>query len=244
MADSQYTVFGGTLYPDSTSYRCDVVQNLIRVYYKEYAFALHDKDVYGEDDAKKWYSRHDTDFPHKFGEVKKPHIHWLIRTGSTTVNAVANRLGLSVNDVEFFTAPKNSGRVDLFKREFRYLIHLGYPDKYQYTANVIETNLSDADKYKLLEDKETSSQLFFELINIICEEGFTSELQLVRWLEKNQKYFNIAFARRSWISLQLQQNYMEQVRDLDDNSNYSPAVPFDPFPGQFVAQYGEQLKMK
>ena len=51
--------FQGILYPDSESYRCDDVLNVLKSTFPEFAYILHDKDV------------------DENGELKKPHIHWL-----------------------------------------------------------------------------------------------------------------------------------------------------------------------
>lgn len=114
MADKKYRSFAGTLYPDSESYDCEQLLSIIRSKFIDWAYILHDKDVYDN------------------GELKKPHIHWVGRATPRCLSVVSNFLGLPENDIEI---------VKNFDNMIQYLIHLNDIDKFQYSPDDVETNL-------------------------------------------------------------------------------------------------------
>ena len=98
--------FLGVLYPDSESYCCDDVLNLLKSTFPEFAYVRHDMD---------------TD---ENGELKKPHIHWVGRLKAARyLSALADDLGLPENMIE---------RCRSFDASIRYLVHADDPDKYRY----------------------------------------------------------------------------------------------------------------
>lgn len=116
MADKKFRSFAGTLYPDSESYDCETLLSTIRSKFIDWAYILHDKD---------------TDVN---GVLKKPHIHWLGRATPRCLSVVSNFLGLPENDIEV---------VKNFDNMVMYLIHLNDIDKFQYSPDDVETNLSN-----------------------------------------------------------------------------------------------------
>lgn len=116
MADKKFRSFAGTLYPDSVSYDCETLLSTIRSKFIDWAYILHDKDV----DEK--------------GELKKPHIHWVGRATPRCLSVVSNFLGLPENDIEV---------VKNFDNMVMYLIHLNDIDKFQYSPDDVETNISN-----------------------------------------------------------------------------------------------------
>lgn len=114
MADKKFRSFAGTLYPDSESYDCETLLSTIRSKFIDWAYILHDKDV------------------NENGELKKPHIHWVGRATPRCLSVVSNFLGLPENDIEV---------VKNFDNMVMYLIHLNDIDKFQYSADDVETNL-------------------------------------------------------------------------------------------------------
>ena len=116
MADKKFRSFAGTLYPDSESYDCETLLSTIRSKFIDWAYILHDKDV---DDK---------------GELKKPHIHWVGRATPRCLSVVSNFLGLPENDIEICKS---------FDNMVMYLIHLNDIDKFQYSPDDVETNLSN-----------------------------------------------------------------------------------------------------
>lgn len=116
MADKKFRSFAGTLYPDSESYDCEHLLSVIRSKFIDWAYILHDKD---------------TD---ENGVLKKPHIHWVGRATPRCLSVVAGFLGIPENNIEVC---KN------FDNTVCYLIHLNDIDKYQYSPDDVESNLSN-----------------------------------------------------------------------------------------------------
>lgn len=116
MAEKKFRSFAGTLYPDSESYDCETLLSTIRSKFIDWAYILHDKDV------------------NENGELKKSHIHWVGRATPRCLSVVSNFLGLPENDIEV---------VKNFDNMVMYLIHLNDIDKFQYSPDDVETNLSN-----------------------------------------------------------------------------------------------------
>lgn len=109
--------FGGVIYPDSESY--DYEQVLIdgQNYFQEFAYILHDSDV------------------DENGELKKAHIHWLgRRKNGVHLSTVAKVMGIEVHHIEMLRNWHGS---------VRYLTHIDYPDKFQYSIDSISGTIKD-----------------------------------------------------------------------------------------------------
>ena len=103
--------YQGVLYPDSESYCCDDVLNILKSTFPEFAYILHDKDV------------------DENGELKKPHIHWVGRLKAARyLSALADDLGIAENMIE---------RCRSFDAFIRYLIHADDPDKFHYPLEAV-----------------------------------------------------------------------------------------------------------
>ena len=75
------------LYPDNVEHR-DAFQKIAKSY--DYAGIIHDKDTWTEEDEKK-------NPEHKQGELKKEHIHIVLRTPNATWNtALCKELGMLI----------------------------------------------------------------------------------------------------------------------------------------------------
>lgn len=90
----------------------------------DYAWILHDKDVTEN------------------GELKKPHIHCVIRVGTIARwrSSVAEELGISLAYIEGCS----------LKKQLRYLIHFDNDDKHKYDIEEVHGNL----KKKLIDEIE------------------------------------------------------------------------------------------
>lgn len=103
--------YQGVLYPDSESYCCDDVLNILKSTFPEFAYILHDKDV------------------DENGELKKPHIHWVGRLKAARyLSALADDLGVAENMIE---------RCRSFDAFIRYLTHIDDPDKFHYPLEAV-----------------------------------------------------------------------------------------------------------
>ena len=113
--------FCGILYPDAENYDCDAVLEVIKSYFDDWAFILHDKDVIEET-----------------GERKKPHYHWVGSLANPVqISTIINRLEVPAQSVEF--VKKHGNKVN-WKGAVRYLVHDVNPEKYQYDSNDVISN--------------------------------------------------------------------------------------------------------
>ena len=153
--------FGGTLYPDSTSYDFNEVIAIIEDYFDEYAFIMHDKDILED------------------GSPKKEHVHWVAKKkNGTMVSTVAKKLGLKDNEVEMLRLWKNS---------VQYLIHYNDEDKAQYNIEDIKGNLKEINKYfeevnegevvTEFVDLKLSGWTYYELLKKATNEGHYAEFR-------------------------------------------------------------------
>lgn len=118
--DKKRRVWFIELYPDSTTYNCSDLINVVKSF-PEWAIILHDKDVKPD------------------GELKKPHYHCVVRTSPALLSTILNKFpGLASNFIEFSHE---------FQWCVRYLIHLDDVSKYQYQKEAVETNIEDIERY-------------------------------------------------------------------------------------------------
>lgn len=145
--------FGGVLYEDSGTYNFDDVLLAGKNYFADFCYILHDKDVTEN------------------GELKKPHIHWLgRRKNASSVNYIADVMGLKVNEIEV---------IRNWKGAIRYLTHIDYPDKYQYSIEDINSNMEDIVSYF---ERITEGRAVISMIEQ-REEGSTYKEILIKAVE-------------------------------------------------------------
>lgn len=93
-----------------------------------YAYILHNKDIWEKDNI----NENTGEIKNKKGDKKKEHYHVLITfLNARSQESVLEEIGLDNGHIE----PSS------FYEMARYLIHLGYPNKYQYTIQEIKTNI-------------------------------------------------------------------------------------------------------
>lgn len=140
------------LYPDSTSYDFNEILDYITLNFN-FAYILHDKDVYDEDTEE-----------HKVGDLKKPHIHCVLNfENARSVETIKKLIGhdIHVDGCNFY------GYI-------RYLIHLGYPNKYQYPREYIITNMQSRVDNALKREYNSSEQDSRILLDFIYSRNFTT----------------------------------------------------------------------
>lgn len=169
--------FALELYPEDESHI--ITLNYIKNNF-EYAYILHDKDIHEEDTEE-----------HKKGEKKKPHYHVIIAfKNARTVDSIKKELNLNyIMTCNFYAYT-------------RYLIHLGSPQKYQYSSNDIITNMSLRIENALKRDynsEEQDARILLDFIFKKCNEGFLTfrmlteyaiENDCLRELQKKSYFYN------------------------------------------------------
>lgn len=130
----------------------------------DYAYILHDKDFYLEDEYDK-----EGNLKHAKGEIKKPHWHVVINVGPNARwnTAIASELGITPNYVE------KCGKLD---RALEYLIHFNEPDKYHYELDEVHGNLKTRLKIEINKQDKTEGEKVVELLDYI--DGFEGYLKV------------------------------------------------------------------
>lgn len=159
----------------------------------QYAIILHDKDKY----EKNIIDEDTGELKNKEGEIKKAHYHVLIslknaRTDKSMLEEL-NQEG-KLNFVHIETAN--------FYAYARYLIHLGYPSKYQYSSNDIITNMTIRVNNALKREynsEEQDARILLDFVFKKTNEGFLSfrmltefalENDCLRELQKKSYFYN------------------------------------------------------
>lgn len=161
--------FWGVLYPDSKTYNCNEVLEIIKEYFQEWAFILHDKDL-------------------ENGEPKKPHIHWMGKNPNPVPKStISNRLGVEQNYIDY---------VDKWRVCARYLVHNteDSQDKYQYLVEDVQTNFNFG-KYILNDEIEKQAR---NILDAIYKDGIHSFTELAFWSLDNGCYGEYIRAMPLW----------------------------------------------
>ena len=134
------------LYPEDDSH----VQCIELLQTKGVSFAciLHDKDVWEKDESPN----------HVAGEPKKPHWHVVLYVKNPRYrNSLAEEFGIKPNYLEVCRSRDSA---------LLYLVHDGYPDKYQYDIDdVFGSLVSNLEKLLLCEDEESRVMAIVDMID-------------------------------------------------------------------------------
>lgn len=157
--DKQSCIWGGVVYPSSTTYDSTARLEAISCFFGEFAYCLHDKDI--KDDGT--------------GELKKPHIHWVGRSEDKyTASGLSFISGIPKNEFQCLNS---------FPGSIRYLIHFGTPDKYQYPQSSIVANF-DVNPFMVQpRDDNLQAKAIFDYI--ISHPGI-SMVELIGWVMDNK----------------------------------------------------------
>lgn len=158
--------FALELYPEDNTH-CDVLDYIIS--YFDYAYILHDKDVFDEDVIDGVGN-----LVHKKGDLKKPHWHVIISFKNARSDLkVKEELGIKhIESCNFYIYS-------------RYLIHLDSPKKYQYNREDINTNMQMRIYNALERDYNFSEQETRLLYKYITERNFVTFRQLTDYAMEN-----------------------------------------------------------
>ncbi len=156
--------FAIVLYPNESEKDKETLEYIINNF--EYAYIEHDKDIWEEDGEE-----------HKRGEKKKPHTHVLINLKNARSDE-SMKDELQVNYIE----------TSNFYAYARYLIHLGYPNKYQYEKEKIITNMPTRIENALKREFNSEEQDARILLDFIFKEtnkGFLTFRKLTEFALEN-----------------------------------------------------------
>lgn len=122
--------------------------------------------------------RHDKDIVQETGELKKPHIHYLITSNRMSISRLATLTGIPPNYIKV--------RAN-YAFAFRYLMHLDQPDKAEYSETELQGCQLQKRKFLYI-DSEKEQVALHELINIVMRarnEGWKMEQMLQEIINQN-----------------------------------------------------------
>lgn len=156
------------LYPDNESH-VEALSRIAKSY--DYAGITHDKDTWTEEDEKK-------NPEHKQGELKKEHIHIVLRTPNATWNtALCKELGI---EEKFCEQAKN------IDNALQYLIHYNDTDKATYEVEDVFGSLKTKLKESINKVEKSEGEKVVELIQFIREyDGRLSITAFAEYCAKN-----------------------------------------------------------
>ena len=147
------------LYPDDDSHLKAL--DIIRSSYS-YVCILHNKDTWTEEDEL-------NNPEHKFGDLKKPHFHIIIKFAQARWNtSISSELGITPNYLEPCRSFKNAGV---------YLVHSGIDDKHQYDISELEGSLVP-DVVKALDPRSENERIIL-LLSLIDDMGWITYRKLL-----------------------------------------------------------------
>ena len=182
------------LYPEDESHT--IALEYIKKHY-DYEYITHNKDI-TED-----------------GELKKEHIHCVIRVGNNPrwITAVAEELQIPVNYIEGCNLDK----------QLRYLIHFDNPDKHQYDITECKGNMTNRLMESINKDKMTELEKINKMIELINNtDGYISIYNFTSWCCKAGCYD--AFRRSQMIFLKmLDENNAKYAKKENNNGGIQNA---------------------
>lgn len=155
--------------------------------FKDYAYILHDKDVYSEKDELKNPS-------HKAGTIKKAHYHIAIRLDyGVDTKYIANWLNVKENFIN-----KVEGKwVDMLK----YLTHENAPTKHLYSEDEVISNynwkVEKATAIKKTNNEARKSEIINDIVNGVIREYNYHEHITIDEYDKFKKSIDNAFKYRT-----------------------------------------------
>ena len=155
--------------------------------FKDYAYILHNKDTYTEEDEKK-------NADHKAGTLKKAHYHIAIRLEyGTDTKYIANWLGIKEN---FINRVKGKW-VDMLK----YLTHENAQKKYQYSEEEVISNYDwKKEKEKAVKKSNSEarkSEIINDIVNGVIREFNYNDYITIDEYDKYKKSIDNAFKYRT-----------------------------------------------
>lgn len=199
------------LYPDDPTHVN--AMKYLRTNQYDYAYILHDKDVWTEDDT----------LPDgvKVGDFKKPHWHVLVQTANsgTWNTALAKRLGIADNYI------KRCNNID---KALVYFIHAteDASHKYQYSVDDVKGTLAPRLQKALLHGKEESCIEDMSALQIIDAietwRGYIRLADFSRWCASNGLWGYYRQAGSLFVNMIKEHNaeHIQPVIHVDDDKGY------------------------
>lgn len=155
------------LYPDSESYDIDSVLSSALSYFHTWAYCLHDSDTLDD------------------GTPKKAHIHFLGKLDDVrSPDVVCRDLHVPINSIAI---------VKNWKAACRYLVHLDFPSKFQYSFDDVSSSFPILSFFSLPDDEQAR-----RIIDFISSTGCKRVSDLAVWALDNGCYSGLRRGFAIW----------------------------------------------
>lgn len=183
------------LYPDNENH-LEVLSKISKSY--DYAGITHNKDTWTKEDEEK-------NPEHKQGELKKEHIHIVLRTSNATWNtAICKELGL---EDKFCEQVKN------IDRALQYLLHYNEPDKTQYQLEDVYGGLRTKLAESIQRNEKSEGEKVVELIDYIGKQKKIISIRSFAGYCAENGYW-AEFRRSATIFLKIIEEHNEALRSI------------------------------
>ena len=163
--------FSLVLYPNEDEKDRDTLKYIKNNF--EYAYIEHNEDIWDKDIT----DEETGEIKYKKGEKKKPHTHVIINLkNARTIKSIKEELNIDyIESCNFYASA-------------RYLIHLGYPNKYQYNKKDIITNMQlriDNALNREYNSEEQDSRILLEYIFRETNQSYLTFKKLTQYAMEN-----------------------------------------------------------
>lgn len=182
--------FGLLLYPDNKQHEkaCDMLMRLSPVWGWKWFLILHDKDVMDGSEA----DEEGMEAAETGSNLKKPHWHVVVVSGERkSPGTIANQLGIDKRFVQGLSSIRGM---------LRYLTHVDYPNKFQYSPDEVICNddytsyIGNLSMPRTWDDQlDAFLDMFADMVGSGKQLSFTSVLTearshgLARWVATNHQ---------------------------------------------------------
>lgn len=195
----QARAFTCELYPDSTSYDCEMLLRRLPSFWEKFYYILHDKDIYTEEDFDKYFSNNKKEPEWQIGDLKKAHYHVIgFQSSPCMLGRAGKKFGIPSSGVF---------KVEKFKEAIQYLIHMNHPNKYQYLPEEIVTN--DESISSILRRKQEAEEKADLLLQFILTSEVCSITELSKYAIKNHLWDELRRGQHIYTALINEKRYSQ-----------------------------------
>ena len=199
------------LYPESQQKQIEYAQTNFPC-----AWALHDKDIYTQEDFVNYAKKHDGETPEwKPGDLKKPHMHFVCKfPNARYFSGIAKELSVSEPTIR---------RVNNLYKAYIYLWHQEDPDKFQYPKTIVGTHEFDEPS----EHAGMSAAEDEQIQILLSAPHFDSYAEMVRWAYENGCWATFKRNYAMWRDIFIETN-RTTVRHRKVEKPFGGLLPLDP----------------
>lgn len=150
-----------------------------------WAYIIHDKDTYTQEEYDFFIKNHNQEPTWKVGDLKNKHVHLILKLNNAyTFSVIAKKFGINDNFVETI-----KGR---FKDALKYLTHENAPNKYQYSEDEVKSNFDWLEEKKKLSFEERKEEIIDKI-----DEGVYTEYNIDEYISTRESIYFSSIIEKS-----------------------------------------------